>query len=169
MSLSYQDRISPKLLELARGISDRRPILEAMGVKFRGYIVESFTNPALRIATWPAKKDGSASVLFKSGQLKKGIHVSAVTNDTVTVSTLDLPYAFIQQFGGTTRAHVIEALNKRALAWPGAAHPVRRVNHPGSKIPARPYFPIGPDGRMQRANYVIANVAREKIKAMLRR
>ncbi|MCX6908049.1 MAG: phage virion morphogenesis protein [Verrucomicrobia bacterium] len=169
MSLSYQDRITPKLLALARGIADRRPILAAMGQKLRDYIVESFTNPALRIATWDNKKDGKSSVLFKSGQLKKGIHVSSVTNDAVTVSTLDLPYAWIHQFGGTTRAHVIEALNKRALAWPGGAHPVRRVNHPGSKIPPRPYFPITPDGRMLRANWTIANVARAKILSLLRK
>lgn len=31
-----------------------------------------------------------------------------------------------------TRPHVIEAKNKQALHWPGARHPVRRVNHPGT-------------------------------------
>lgn len=31
-----------------------------------------------------------------------------------------------------TRAHVIEPRDKQALHWPGARHPVARVNHPGT-------------------------------------
>ncbi len=31
-----------------------------------------------------------------------------------------------------SRPHVIEARNKQALFWPGARHPVKRVNHPGT-------------------------------------
>lgn len=34
--------------------------------------------------------------------------------------------------------HVIRAKNKKALFWPGAAHPVRAVRHPGNK--ANPYL-----------------------------
>jgi hypothetical protein len=32
-----------------------------------------------------------------------------------------------------TKAHVILPKNKKALFWEGARHPVKRVNHPGSK------------------------------------
>ena len=32
-----------------------------------------------------------------------------------------------------TRPHVIVPRTKRALFWPGAGHPVRRVEHPGTK------------------------------------
>lgn len=31
-----------------------------------------------------------------------------------------------------TKPHVIRPKRKRALSWPSAAHPVRRVNHPGT-------------------------------------
>ncbi|MET0416058.1 MAG: hypothetical protein ABW022_08560 [Actinoplanes sp.] len=31
-----------------------------------------------------------------------------------------------------TRPHVIEPKDKQALHWPGARHPVARVNHPGT-------------------------------------
>lgn len=34
-----------------------------------------------------------------------------------------------------TRPHIIRPVRARALYWPGAAHPVRQVNHPGT----RPY------------------------------
>jgi hypothetical protein len=32
-----------------------------------------------------------------------------------------------------TRSHVILPKNKKALYWKGAEHPVKRVNHPGTK------------------------------------
>lgn len=32
-----------------------------------------------------------------------------------------------------TPAHTIVPVNKKALFWPGANHPVKRVNHPGTK------------------------------------
>lgn len=37
-----------------------------------------------------------------------------------------------------TEPHLIEARYKKALWWPGAHHPVRRVHHPGT--PAQPYI-----------------------------
>lgn len=40
-------------------------------------------------------------------------------------------YAPYVEFG--TRPHVITAKRKAALFWPGAKHPVRSVNHPGTK------------------------------------
>lgn len=39
-------------------------------------------------------------------------------------------YADIIEHG--SRPHVIEPRTKQALYWPGARHPVRRVNHPGT-------------------------------------
>ncbi|GGN39481.1 hypothetical protein FHR83_006712 [Actinoplanes campanulatus] len=42
----------------------------------------------------------------------------------------DSDHAVILENG--SRPHVIEPKNKKALAWPGARHPVRRVNHPGT-------------------------------------
>jgi hypothetical protein len=39
-------------------------------------------------------------------------------------------YAPYVEFG--TKPHTIVAKNAKALFWPGAAHPVRKVNHPGT-------------------------------------
>ncbi len=44
------------------------------------------------------------------------------------VNTAD--HALILELG--SRPHVIEAKNAQALHWPGARHPVRKVNHPGT-------------------------------------
>jgi phage gpG-like protein len=51
-------------------------------------------------------------------------------------------YAAIHQFGGTTSAHTIMAKNRKALQFNvgGATIYRKKVNHPGSKIPARPYM-----------------------------
>lgn len=40
-----------------------------------------------------------------------------------------------------TRAHVILPKNKKALFWPGGRHPVKKVQHPGTK--GTPFFHIG--------------------------
>jgi len=40
-------------------------------------------------------------------------------------------YAPFVEFG--TKPHIITAKNAKALYWPGAAHPVKSVNHPGTK------------------------------------
>lgn len=45
--------------------------------------------------------------------------------------------ADIHNWGVRTRPHVIVPKNRQMLYWDGARHPVRRVNHPGSNIPAR--------------------------------
>lgn len=40
------------------------------------------------------------------------------------------PHSATLEFG--SRAHVIEAKNGKALSWPGARHPVKKVHHPGT-------------------------------------
>lgn len=54
----------------------------------------------------------------------------------------DVKYARIQELGGTTRPHVIlPKYGKYLLFWGKAGWTfAKRVNHPGSKIPARPYL-----------------------------
>lgn len=49
--------------------------------------------------------------------------------------TTAVEYALVVQEG--SRAHIIEPVNRRALYWEGADHPVYRVRHPGTK--ANPY------------------------------
>lgn len=63
-------------------------------------------------------------------------------------------YAAIHEHGGTTRPHVIRAKAGGYLAFPGRdGNTVFRksVNHPGSKIPARPY--LRPSIEERRENY----------------
>ena len=50
---------------------------------------------------------------------------------TSDIVTSDKPFKYQDQ--GTRGPYVIRPRRKRALFWPGAAHPVRRVIHPGLK------------------------------------
>lgn len=45
-------------------------------------------------------------------------------------------YAAAVEYG--TAPHVIVPRNRKALYWPGAAHPVAKVNHPGTR--AQPFL-----------------------------
>ncbi len=58
---------------------------------------------------------------------------------TATVASTGVPYAAIQEYGGTTAPHDIVPVKARALAF--AAGFAARVHHPGSVIPAR--APLG--------------------------
>ncbi|HBE44260.1 MAG TPA: phage virion morphogenesis protein [Deltaproteobacteria bacterium] len=83
---------------------------------------------------WPGK------ILQASGQLASSINSRATSNSAI-VGT-NKKYAAIHQLGGKTKAHIIKPRHKAALFFPGLKHPVKSVNHPGSKIPARPFLKL---------------------------
>ena len=82
-----------------------------------------------------AKRNISNNGSVKTGHLRRGITTN-VGNMEVTVHTSNIKYARLVEEG--TRPHTIRAKNKKALYWKGAKHPVKSVNHPGSK--AKPYL-----------------------------
>ena len=71
----------------------------------------------------------------KTGHLRRSISVN-MGNLEATIHTSNVKYAVMVEKG--TKAHVIRPKNKKALYWKGASHPVKQVNHPGSK--AKPYL-----------------------------
>lgn len=170
MSLQWRDNISPTLAKLARDIANRKPILQAMGAELQSITIRAFRDASLRALPWPPKKDGTNATLYKSGALKHSIRITKVTNDHVTVGS-DRPYAAIQQLGGQTAAHIIRAKYARSLYFPKGAISInaKSVNHPGSKIPARPFFPFRPDGTLlPEARRKIEAVARAKITSIIK-
>ena len=78
----------------------------------------------------------------RSGTLKASI-VADLAADAdgvaVTIASTGVPYAAIQEHGGTTPPHEIVPVKARALAFAGGF--AARVHHPGSAIPAR--APLG--------------------------
>ena len=82
-----------------------------------------------------AKRNISNNGSVKTGHLRRGITTN-VGNMEVTVHTSNIKYARIVEEG--SRPHTIRPRGKKALYWKGAKHPVKSVNHPGSK--AKPYL-----------------------------
>lgn len=71
----------------------------------------------------------------------------------------NLQYAEMVSTG--TRPHTISAAPGRALYWPGAAHPVRSVNHPGTR--PNPYV----DNALAGVGAAIVRVLEARIVQML--
>ena len=82
-----------------------------------------------------AKQNIANNGSVKTGHLRRGI-TTDVGNMEVTVHTSNIKYARGVEEG--TKPHIIRAKGKKALYWKGARHPVRKVNHPGSR--AKPYL-----------------------------
>jgi phage virion morphogenesis protein len=93
----------------------------------------------------PGPRRSGGMVLQDTGRLRDSI-VPSHTGDSASIGT-NVVYAAIHQLGGQTKAHVILPKNKKALAFGGRV--VKKVNHPGSKIPARPSLPIDASGNLQ--------------------
>jgi len=123
----------------------------------------SSVGASYRPSPWKRKLDGSPCILQKSSRLVHSFrtHFSEFSG---TLST-DAPYAGIHQFGGKTPPHEILPRRKSALAFTSAKFGnviVRKVNHPGSRIPPRPFIPITPDGRLTTAVSYLAERAAER-------
>lgn len=83
-----------------------------------------------------AQREGGQT-LSDTGRLRNSF-TSKVSARKVTVGT-NVKYAAIHHFGGKTRAHVIRPKKGKALNIPGIGLRAS-VNHPGSRIPARPFL-----------------------------
>jgi hypothetical protein len=79
--------------------------------------------------------DAQNLVHTRSGRLRDSLRAEC-HDKVLRVGSLDCNYATDVEMG--TSPHVILPRNKKALHWPGADHPVARVNHPGT--PPMPYL-----------------------------
>jgi hypothetical protein len=74
--------------------------------------------------------DAQHLVRKRTGRLRDSLRAE-VHDKVLRVGSLDCNYATDVELG--TAPHVILPRNKKALYWPGADHPVARVNHPGTQ------------------------------------
>ncbi len=91
-------------------------------------------------------KLSGAVLQSKTGLLKNSIASGTEENgDGVRASVFvdgDVPYAAIQEYGGVTKEHIIQAVNSKTLSFAmnGKQSFFAYVNHPGSVIPERSYL-----------------------------
>ena len=82
-----------------------------------------------------AKSNLTANGSVKTGHLRRSTQAKFGKLEA-TIHTSNVKYAPWVEKG--TGAHTIRPKRKKALYWQGARHPVRSVNHPGSK--AKPFL-----------------------------
>lgn len=137
--------------DLERGLrrleraADLRPALRAIAAELLSQTEANFKEQG-RPRWKPSQraKDENGTTLQDSGQLAASITTDVGAHFAIIGS--NKPYAAIHQFGGKTRPHTIRPTKGKALAFGGKF--ARQVNHPGSDIPARPFLPIGSDGKL---------------------
>jgi len=135
-----KDDVSPALTRLARTAQRPAPVFRAMGTTFKSLTEGNFSSlgAAYRPKPWPAKPDGTPSILQLSGAMVHSFHLE-VTDDHATLSN-PMRYTAIHQFGGKIVA------KGKALTWldsQGARHFAKSVT-----IPARPFFPVDEHGKL---------------------
>ena len=100
---------------------------------------ESNVNKAIKDSAFNIQRNAMSNLAsngsVKTGHLRRSISVD-MGNLEATIHTSNVKYAVMVEKG--TKAHIIKPKSKKALYWKGASHPVKQVNHPGSK--AKPYL-----------------------------
>jgi phage gpG-like protein len=107
-----------------------RRAVEAEAIKLTAYVKEQ-------------KLSGQA-LKTQTGTLQRSINYQLQDEGDRIAATVgtNLVYAAIHEYGGTTRAHVIEARKGKTLVFQMGGQDVffKRVNHPGSHMPERSFL-----------------------------
>lgn len=127
-------------IERSMSRAGRRTLLTSIGAELATSIKSRFkTNIAPDGIPWPTSKAArkrGGKTLQNTGRLRDSI-VSSANSRSVRVGT-NLRYAAAHQFGA--RARILRPRRKKALFWPGAKHPVKKVSLPA--LPKRPFVGI---------------------------
>lgn len=97
-------------------------------------LTRAVVNGAIDLAAKEVKRELEASV--RGWRHKPDFRIERAGDDTRRVTTDDEIFIYQDQGTGTHAGkgkYTIRPRRKRALSWPGAAHPVRVVRHPGVK------------------------------------
>jgi len=137
--------VNKALADLTARMRNLQPVMREIGEIVRTSVERNFA--ASGRPKWSEsariKREGGQT-LSLTGRLRRSFaRPGAVQagSDRVAVGT-NVVYAAIHQSGGTTGAHIIKPKKAKALFWPGARHPVKSVNHPGSVTPPRPFLMV---------------------------
>jgi phage virion morphogenesis protein len=149
IEVKVDDQFQAVLDALTRAAKpDLRAVSRAMGEELESISNDAFEDEADPVTgtKWEPLKhpreDGSSGHLLRGQSI---LYASRRHIDTPEGTTLgsNLIYARIHQEGGETKAHTIKPNLAKALHFNGRF--AKQVNHPGSRIPARPYMGVPQD------------------------
>lgn len=132
------------LRQVSAHIADMTPVMRQIAGYMWDAVEENFHEEG-RPKWGPSKRalNEGGMTLQKSGQLAASI-VARSDAVSATVST-NKAYAAANHFGAHIPPHDIFPVDKKAIWWPGASHPVKKVRFPGADIPARPFMSLTND------------------------
>lgn len=96
------------------------------------------------LLNWAGQLEGyakeNADWQDRTSHARQSIHAGVERNGDEMILYLShgMEYSICLELG--TPPHLIKPAEKKALYWPGAPHPVKQVNHPGT----RAYAIVGP-------------------------
>lgn len=169
--LSYRPLLDA-LNQAARQMTDTLPLMRQVAGIMMAAVEDNFAaqgrprwqdlHPGTKAARakegkWPGQ------ILQRSGRLASSIVQQHSARQAVVGS--NVVYAAIQHFGGRTKPHLIKPKTKRALSFGGIV--VRQVNHPGSRIPARPFLSLTEQDKRHLVEDVMQWYSRELLKTSL--
>jgi phage gpG-like protein len=121
--------------------------LKEVEPKVSGLVREAVRRATLELVNYIKHHKLSGQVLRArppGGHLRRSINPRFEENlhSIIGSAGTNVKYAAIHEYGGVTRAHVIQARKKKALAFQvGGVGLVRKsVQHPGSKMPERSFL-----------------------------
>lgn len=142
-------KVSAALDRLSKAAVDASPVMASIAGVMHDAAMENFEQSGrpkwlgLKPATLAQKRKqgyGDKPLIRRGGGQSLYSSITQQSDATSATVGTNVKYAAIHQFGGQTRPHVILPRNKKALAFGGRV--VKKVNHPGSKIPARPFLSL---------------------------
>lgn len=142
VKLDGADAVKQRLREIAGRSGNLSPILKAIGDRVSAQTKRRFESggPAPDGTPWKPPVTPNPKrrrTLTVSGHLRDSIRYQMLGKNAVRIGT-NRVYAAIHQLGGKTAPRVIRPVRKQALRTPFGLF--KKVNHPGSNIPARPYL-----------------------------
>jgi phage virion morphogenesis protein len=136
-------QLTQALSRLAKRTSDLKPTLSAIAAyQEREYQKAFEANRTPEGEPWQplaastiANKRNTKPLVEAIGRIP-GSRFSEVQNNSAVIGYGD-PLAALHDSGYTIPARTVIPKNRQALYWAGARHPVKRVNIPETKVPAR--------------------------------
>lgn len=165
------DQLVEGLAALARQGEDASPIMRGLAGIMRSAAEDAFDleRDPVTGAAWPPlnaaykKKryeDGyTGKILSRTGKMQE--HLSVRYGRDFALVGVSAPYAAAHQFGARTRARIIRARAKRALAFYGRNGRLvvrKAVRYPGSRIPPRPFLGVGEDHKTEMRRLIVRHL-----------
>jgi phage gpG-like protein len=106
--------------------------INKLGLNLHGIVITNLSGRVLKRQTGRLSQSQNIAMVDEPNRVETSVGFNRQT----------VPYGAIHEFGGTTKAHLIEAKNAKALRFVmnGELMFRRKVNHPGSKMPERSFL-----------------------------